>query len=76
MNAQLEGTACRWCGAALKARRRRGSPQMFCSTGCRLDYHAACRIWSANLVEAGLLPVVDLRSALEKRVRLNERPNP
>ncbi|MCA1909428.1 MAG: hypothetical protein LDL39_13805 [Magnetospirillum sp.] len=56
------GCTCGWCGRDFNGKTRGGHEQKFCSSGCRTEYHTACRLYSAALVEAGFLHMSLLRS--------------
>ncbi len=60
--------ACTWCDTGFTPRNG-GKAQRFCSTDCRTDYFAACRVWGEQEHREGRVPTETLRNALEKRAR-------
>ncbi len=61
---------CPWCNEPFTPRPRDtgGKPQRYCSSGCRTDFHRACRIYAEEQVEAGTVSVGALREALSKHM--------
>ena len=53
--------ACLWCDTAFEPRKA-GSPQRFCSSKCRDEFHSAGRRYAERAVLGGLLAVPDLRN--------------
>ena len=53
--------ACLWCETAFEPRKA-GSPQRFCSSKCRDEFHSAGRRYAERAVLGGLLTVADLRN--------------
>jgi hypothetical protein len=51
--------ACLWCDTAFEPRKA-GSPQRFCSSKCRDEFHSAGRRYAERAVLGGLLTVADL----------------
>ena len=64
---------CTWCGMDFKPRNNGGKPQRFCSTPCRRDFNAACRIWGAQEYEDERVSIFELRTALYQRARCVQR---
>jgi hypothetical protein len=53
--------ACLWCETAFEPRKA-GSPQRFCTSKCREEFHSAGRRYAERAVLGGLLTVADLRN--------------
>jgi len=54
---------CLWCGRPLPPRQHsRGSPQRFCSAGCRAAFWTAARRWVHEAVAGGLLTAAGLKA--------------
>ena len=53
--------ACLWCDTAFEPRKA-GSPQRFCSSKCRDEFHSAGRRYAERAVLGGLLTVAELRN--------------
>ncbi len=60
---------CTWCGSAFEPQVTGRSVKRFCSTDCRQDFHAACRIWGKEAFGAGEVSVLQLRTRLARRAR-------
>jgi hypothetical protein len=54
-------SACLWCEAEF-APRKGGSPQRFCNSKCRDEFHSAGRRFAELAVLSGLLTAADLRN--------------
>ena len=65
---------CAWCDATFAPRKNGGSPQKFCSTPCREEFHVACRVWAENQVWRGFVPVSALREARQEHARCDKAP--
>ena len=61
--------ACLWCDTAFEPRKA-GSPQRFCSSKCRDEFHSAGRRYAERAVLGGLLTVADLRNGLPEACTL------
>ena len=53
--------ACLWCDTAFE-RCQGGSPQRFCTSKCREEFHSAGRRYAEHAVLSGQLTVADLRN--------------
>ena len=53
--------ACLWCDTAFEPRKA-GSPQRFCTSKCREEFHSVGRRYAERAVLGGLLTVADLRN--------------
>src|SRR5438309_10872328 len=53
--------ACLWCDTAFEPRKA-GSPQRFCTSKCREEFHSAGRRYAERAVLGGLLTAADLRN--------------
>ena len=60
---------CPWCDEPFETRKDGGSPQKFCSTPCRRQFHRACRVWAEERVSRGITPMADVKRALAQRIR-------
>src|SRR2546430_16756349 len=61
--------ACLWCETAFEPRKA-GSPQRFCSSKCRDEFHSAGRRYAERAVLGGLLTVAGLRNGLPEACTL------
>src|SRR2546423_6939265 len=52
---------CLWCDTAFEPRKA-GSPQRFCTSKCREEFHSAGRRYAERAVLGGLLTAADLRN--------------
>src|SRR5438270_13428915 len=53
--------ACLWCDTAFEPRKA-GSPQRFCSSKCRDEFHSAGCRYAERAILGGLLTVADVRN--------------
>ena len=59
----MSSERCLWCEREFQRRTSGGTPQRFCSKGCRYDFHRAARKWAMKAIDAGLLTVASLKNA-------------
>ncbi len=64
---------CTWCETEFEPQVIGLSVKRFCSTDCRQDFHAACRIWGEEAHGAGEVTTFQLRTSLARRARRTER---
>jgi hypothetical protein len=57
------GGCCIWCSRGFLVRRRRGSPQRFCSPRCRTAFWSAARCWVMRAIATQLITVENLKAA-------------
>jgi len=67
---EMDDARCPWCNQPFRVRARRGSPQTFCSPGCRAAFWSAARRWGERAVKTGLLTVDDLKNGDPKACTL------
>jgi hypothetical protein len=54
-------TACLWCGSKFAPRATGGSPQEFCSSDHRNEFHRTSRLWTEKAIRARILTIADLK---------------
>jgi hypothetical protein len=58
-------TTCVWCNSPFPLKRRRGSPQKFCSAAHRHAFWSAARCWVMQELRAARLTVKALKAPYE-----------
>lgn len=58
-------SSCFWCGRRFQVRQSGGHVQRFCTARCRLAFHAAARRWALDAVDAGVVPLGDIKQGFQ-----------
>ncbi len=64
---------CTWCETEFEPQMTGRSVKKFCSTDCRQDFHAACRIWGEEAHRTGEVTTFQLRTCFARHARRTER---
>ena len=63
------GHFCTWCGSTFEPQVTGRSVKKFCSTDCRQNFHAACRIRGEEAFGAGEVSIFQLQTCFARRAR-------